>query len=77
MKKKLHNDITANKIKLEVRSLGRPRHSCEDNIKMHLRNGVWGCGLDPSDSGKGPVAGSCEHSNEISGFVNARIFLTT
>jgi hypothetical protein len=27
------------------------------------------CGLDPSGSGQGPMAGSCEHSNELSGSI--------
>jgi hypothetical protein len=28
-----------------------------------------GCGLDESGSGMGPVAGSCEHGNEASGYI--------
>jgi len=35
---------------------GRPTH--------RWRNMVGGSGLDASDSGQGPVAGSYEHSNE-------------
>jgi hypothetical protein len=49
------------------RPLKRPRHRWEDNIKMDLREIGLGCGLDSSGSGEGPVAGSCEHSNEPSG----------
>jgi hypothetical protein len=26
---------------------------------------MGGCGLDSSDLGQGPVAGICEHSNEL------------
>jgi hypothetical protein len=33
------------------RPLGRPRHRWEDNIKMDLRNTVWGYGLDIYGSG--------------------------
>jgi hypothetical protein len=33
------------------RPLGRPRHRWEDNIKMGLREIVWGCGLDSFGSG--------------------------
>jgi hypothetical protein len=35
------------------------------------------CGLDSSDSGEGPVAGSSEHSNEPSGSVKADNLLTS
>jgi hypothetical protein len=40
-----------------LRSLGRPRHRWENNIKMNLK----GCGLDSTDTRKV----SCEHSNEF------------
>jgi hypothetical protein len=30
---------------------------------------VRGCELDASDSGQGPVVGSCEHGDEPSGFI--------
>jgi hypothetical protein len=36
---------------------------------------LGGYGLDSSGSGKGPVAGSCEHGNESSGPINCREFL--
>jgi hypothetical protein len=40
----------------------------EDNFKMDLkRNRTGWYRLDSSDSGKGPVTGSCEHCNELSG----------
>jgi hypothetical protein len=31
------------------RSLGSPRRSCEDNIKMYLKNTVESCGILPQD----------------------------
>jgi hypothetical protein len=36
---------------------------------------VGSCGLDSSDPGYGPVAGSCEHGNESSGSIKGRKFL--
>jgi hypothetical protein len=33
------------------------------------------CVLDASSSGKGPVAGFCEHGNEPSGSVKGGLFL--
>jgi hypothetical protein len=33
------------------------------------------CGLDASGSGQGPVAGSCEHSNEQFGSIKVGEFL--
>jgi len=33
------------------------------------------CGLNVSDSGQGPVVGSCEHGNEHMGSRNGREFL--
>jgi len=33
------------------------------------------CGLPSPGSGHGPVAGSCEHSNEPSGSIKGREFL--
>jgi hypothetical protein len=36
---------------------------------------VGRCGLDSSDSGYGPAAGSCEHGNEPSGSIKGREFL--
>jgi hypothetical protein len=40
----------------------------EDNIKMDLREIERG-DVDCSDSGLGPVEGSCEHGNEPSGSI--------
>jgi len=36
---------------------------------------TWGCGLDSSNSGKGPIAGYCEHSNEPPGSVKSGKFV--
>jgi hypothetical protein len=54
------------------------KHNCQDlvvdglNIRMHDEE----IGLDSSGPGEGPLAGSCEHSNEILGFIkNSRNFL--
>jgi hypothetical protein len=47
----------------DKRPLGRPRHRCEDKIKMDLRE------MDLAGSGQGPVAGFCEHSNEPLGSI--------
>jgi hypothetical protein len=42
----------------------------EGNIRMDVkRNMVGRCGLNSSDSGQGPVAVCCEHSNEPSGSI--------
>jgi hypothetical protein len=52
------------------RPLGRPRHRWDDNIKMYLREiGLRGKEWIHLGSGKGPVAGSCEHGNESSGSI--------
>jgi hypothetical protein len=49
--------------------LGRPRRRWEDGIRIDLREIVLGggCGLDPTGSGQGPVAGCCECGDEPSG----------
>jgi hypothetical protein len=36
---------------------------------------VGSCGVNVSSSGQGPVAGSCEHSNEPSGYMKGGKFL--
>jgi hypothetical protein len=48
------------------RPLGRPRHRWEDGIRIYLMEIGWGggYGMDSSGSGQGPVAGSCECSDE-------------
>jgi hypothetical protein len=45
-----------------------------DNIKIDLREIGWS-GLDWSGSGDGPVEGSCEHGNELSGSIRCWEFL--
>jgi hypothetical protein len=45
------------------RQLVRPRRRWKDEIRMDLRE----CRVDPVGSGQGPVAGSCEYSDEPSG----------
>jgi hypothetical protein len=37
---------------------------------------VGNCGVNSSGSGYGPVAGCCEHGNELSGSVKVESFLT-
>jgi hypothetical protein len=50
------------------RPLGRPRCRWEDGIRMDRREiCLWGCGLDSTGSGQGPVAGCCECGHEPSG----------
>jgi hypothetical protein len=46
------------------RPLGRPR---EDGSECILGRLAWGCGLDSTGSGQGPVAGCCECGDEPSG----------
>jgi hypothetical protein len=47
------------------RPLGRPGRRWEDGIRMDLGDiGLWGCGLDLTSSGQGPVAGCCERGDE-------------
>jgi hypothetical protein len=45
------------------------------NIRMDRRETVGKCGLDASDSGQGPVAGSCKRGNEPSGAMKGGGFL--
>jgi hypothetical protein len=40
----------------------------------YSRNTVYGCGLDWTESGLGPVAGFCEHGIEPSVFIKCREF---
>jgi hypothetical protein len=44
-------------------------------ILKWILNGVGRCELDPPASGKGPVGGPCEHSNEPSGSIKGGEFL--
>jgi hypothetical protein len=48
----------------------RPRRRWEDNIKLDLREILWG-GMDCIDLAldRRPVEGSCEHGNEPSGSI--------
>jgi len=41
--------------------LGRPKYILLDNIKINLREGVRGCGINSSVSGRKPMLCSCEH----------------
>jgi hypothetical protein len=44
-------------------------------IKMDPREvGCWGYGLDQAGLGLGQVVGTCESSNESSGFIKCREF---
>jgi hypothetical protein len=36
---------------------------------------MWGCGLDASGLGQGPVVGSSEHGNKSSGSIKGGEFL--
>jgi hypothetical protein len=48
-------------VKLEgKRPIGRRRSRWEDGIKTDLVETGWGCRVDSTGSGKGPVAGCCE-----------------
>jgi hypothetical protein len=52
------------------RPLGRPRRRWKDGIRIDLtvrETGLWGCGLDSTVSGQGPVAGCCECGDEPPG----------
>jgi hypothetical protein len=54
----------------------RSRRAWEDGIRKDLRGSrVGSCGLDACGSGYGPVAGSCEHGNDISGSLRGGEFL--
>jgi hypothetical protein len=60
----------------EKRLLGRPRRRLEDNIKIELK-GKWGGRFKTGFMwfGYGPVAGSCDHRTETSGFTKGGEFL--
>jgi hypothetical protein len=58
------------------RPLGRPRCRGDDIIRMDLwGNRVGRCELDSSGSGQGPVAGCCEHGNELPGSIKCEEYL--
>jgi hypothetical protein len=46
-------------------------------LKCIFGKSMGECGLDSCVLGYGPVAGSCEHGNELSGSIKAGNFLTT
>jgi hypothetical protein len=46
-------------------------------MKMDLREIGWGCGLDSSGSGQGPVAGCCEHGNALLSSIKGGKFLNS
>jgi hypothetical protein len=50
------------------RLLGRPRSRWEDGIRIDLREIDWGCRLDSTGAGQGPVESCCECGDEPSGF---------
>jgi len=62
----------------ECKSLGRPRRREENNIKMDFRN-KYDVRLRTKLNWlkTGPVANSCRHDNESSGYIKARNFLTS
>jgi hypothetical protein len=47
----------------EESTWGKPSPRWEDNIKVDLRPRMYGCGIYPSISGYGPVAGSYKYSH--------------
>lgn len=53
------------------------RHKCrwKNNIKIILRDYVRGCVQYPSGSEQRPAAGSCEHINDPSYFVQGKEFI--
>jgi hypothetical protein len=56
------------------RPLGRPRHRCEDNIKMDFTEVGWGTWTG-SFSGYGHVEGFCECGNKLSISLKCGVFL--
>jgi hypothetical protein len=62
---------------LKERTLGRPRHRWENNIKLDLQEiGQGGVtGLDWNHSGQGQVSGFFEGGDESSGFIKCGEFL--
>jgi hypothetical protein len=59
------------------RPFGRPKHRWEDGIRIDLRVIGWGCGLDSTGSGQGPVAGCCECGDEPSGSCATELVILT
>jgi hypothetical protein len=52
-------------------TLGRPRHSWGNNIKINIQEVTWGGGaeFDWAGSEQGQVVGSCEYGNEPMGSI--------
>jgi hypothetical protein len=46
------------------RPLGRPRRRWEDGVRMDWKL-AWGCGLDSTGSGQGPVSVCCECGDDL------------
>jgi hypothetical protein len=60
------------------RPLGRPRRWWEDGIRIDLREIGWGCRLDSTGSGQGPMAGYSERGDVPSGsFATELLSLTS
>jgi hypothetical protein len=56
--------------------LGRPRHRCEDNIKMDLKEiGCEDVHWIHLDQNRALMTGSCDHGNKLSGFIKGGEFL--
>lgn len=49
--------------------IGTSWHRWEQNIKIDLKEIVWGCGYNLSGSGQNPAAGSYKHSNKHLSFI--------
>jgi hypothetical protein len=58
----------------EKRSLGRNRRRWQDNIGMVIREIWWEVVNWIHLAHDRPVAGSCEHGNELSGSIKGGIF---
>jgi hypothetical protein len=52
-----------------MRPLVRPTYRQEDNIKIDFKKQCKKVDWNSSDSAYGPMAGSCNHGNESSGFI--------
>jgi hypothetical protein len=63
----------AKKVRGIKRQFGRPKHRSEGIMKVcFITSGYENVDLNAAASGSGPVAGSCEHSNEYLSFMNAK-----
>jgi hypothetical protein len=57
-----------------IRSLEKPTHRLDDNIKVALREVELGHGLDRMAQDKGQVAGCCECGKELLGSIKCGEF---